>query len=197
MHWMKYDPNEAATLSVLNPSKPTSGGGNDLAACTASIESVRLIDSRSNCSLVVRFSYRVAARSPVAPKKTRASDWASLIVASSGDPSLAGFFQMAAKFIPHRRHELVLEVCVSARAETFVEGRRKDRRGYGFVYRSFYRPPPFPGIRHPAGKLRKCWVLDKRGRHKVQKPGSDHASASPKLGNIRQIEVVLIKFGVA
>ncbi len=49
MHWMKYDPNEAATLSVLNPSKPTSGGGNDLAACTASIESLRivLIDSRS------------------------------------------------------------------------------------------------------------------------------------------------------
>jgi hypothetical protein len=39
---------------------------------------------------------------------------------------------MVTKLVPHRRHELVLEVCVSARAEAFTEGRGYDPDGMQF-----------------------------------------------------------------
>src|ERR1700677_1506293 len=48
-----------------------------------------------------------------------------------------------------------------------------------------------------AGKLGKSGVRKQRGGGEIQQPGSDYTSAPPDFRDVREIEIVLIVFGVA
>src|SRR6266581_5306506 len=87
------------------------------------------------CSAGKIFLY---ARSPVAPKKTRASAWEPCIASSSG----GGFFQMSTELIAQRREQFVGEICLAARAKTLIQGGRQDVRGHGLVDGGLDRPAP-------------------------------------------------------
>src|SRR5215831_8294282 len=56
------------------------------------------------------------ARSPVAPKNTRASECIALI-----PPPLGGLLEVSAESESHRREKLVLIIGVAARREAFIE----------------------------------------------------------------------------
>src|ERR1700722_13898918 len=48
-----------------------------------------------------------------------------------------------------------------------------------------------------AGKLGKSGFRKQRGGGEIQQPRGDHASAPPDFGDVREIEIILIVFGVA
>src|SRR5215468_2353904 len=142
------------------------------------------------CSAGKIFLY---ARSPVAPKKTRASEWEPCIAFSS----CGGFFQMSTELVTHGREQFVGEICLAARAEPLIQSRRQDMRWYGFVNGGLDRPAPLARVRHPPGELRQSRIRAEGGRREIQQPRRDHTAASPHLRNVREIEFVLVVFGVA
>src|SRR5262249_18191640 len=142
------------------------------------------------CSAGKIFLY---ARSPVASKKTRASAWEPCIAFSS----CGGFFQMSTELVTHGREQFVGEICLAARAEPLVQSRRQDMRWDGFVNGGLDRPAPLARVRHPPGELRQSRIHDEDGRREIQQPRRDHTAASPHLRDVREIEFVLVVFGVA
>src|SRR5262249_49005464 len=142
------------------------------------------------CSAGKIFLY---ARSPVAPKKTRASEWESCIASSSG----GGFFQVSTELIAQRREQFVGEIGLAARAKPFIQGGRQDVRGHGLVDSGLDRPAPLARVRHPPGEVRQSRIRDEGGRREIQQPRRDHTATSPHLRNVREMELVLVVFGVA
>src|SRR5215510_626936 len=78
------------------------------------------------------------ARSPVAPKKTRASAWEPCIAFSS----CGGFFQMSAELVTHGREQFVGEIRLAARAEPLIQSRRQDMRGHSLIDGGLDCPAP-------------------------------------------------------
>src|SRR4029453_11645477 len=74
---------------------------------------------------------------------------------------------------------------MSAAAERW---RGQERRGL---------PRAHAGPAHASMEVLELRVLDERGRRKVEEPGGDDAPASPHLGDVGQIEVVLVGLGIA
>src|SRR5215831_6649224 len=95
------------------------------------------------------------ARSPVAPKKTKASELDTFMVSSSRRFLL----KVSAEPVPHRRQNLVLIVGFPSRTESFIESGREYRHRYGLIDGSLDRPPAFAGVRDPAGKFREFGIL--------------------------------------
>ena len=104
---------------------------------------------------------------------------------------------MAAELVAHRREQLVGEVGLAARAEALVERRGEDRRRHGFVDGGLDRPAAFAGIGDAAGEFRQCGIACRARRGQVEQPGRDHAAAAPDLGDVAQVEVVLIVLRIA
>src|SRR5215475_2412668 len=125
------------------------------------------------------------ARSPVAPKNTRASECISLIVPSSRD-----LLEMSAESESHRREELVLIICVTARGEAFIERRGENRGRHCLVDCGLDGPPAFAGVRHAAGEFFEFGIFDQRRRRQIEQPRSDDAAPSPHLGDLAQVQVV-------
>src|SRR5215469_5951849 len=113
------------------------------------------------------------ARSPVAPKKTRASEWAAVMVLSSD--LVTGLLEVAAELEPHRREHLVLVVGLAARGEALVEGGGEDGNGHRLVDGGLDRPSSFAGVGHVAGELLQVGILDEGRGRQVQEPGGDYA----------------------
>src|ERR1039458_6991376 len=68
------------------------------------------------------------ARSPVAPKKTSASEYVFDKVVSSGHSwFLAGLLQMAAELVAHRREKLVCKIGFASRTEPLVQRTGENR----------------------------------------------------------------------
>src|SRR5215468_3568242 len=132
------------------------------------------------------------ARSPVAPKNTRASECISLIV-----PSLRNLFEMATESESHRREELVLIIGVTARGEAFIERSGENRSWDGLVDGSLDGPSAFTGVGHTAGELFEFRIFDQSRRRQIEQPRGDNAASPPYLGDIAQVQVVLIVFGIA
>ena len=84
----------------------------------------------------------------------------------------------------------------AARAESLVERRVSTGAGTASSIAALIvqRPSPESETR-PANSAARD--LDQRGRRQVQQPRGDHAAAPPHLGDVRQIEVVLVVLGVA
>src|SRR5499426_2133222 len=113
------------------------------------------------------------ARSPVAPKKTSASEWETFIASSSW----GGFFQMSTEFIAQRREQFIGEIGLTARAKTLIQGGRQDVRGHSLVDGGLDRPAPLARVRHPPCKLRERRVRDEGSRREFQQPRRDHTAA--------------------
>src|SRR5215831_9660925 len=130
------------------------------------------------CSAGKIFLY---ARSPVAPKKTSASEWEPSITSSS----CSGFFQVPSELIAHSRKQSIREICLAARAKALIERRREDVDGHGLVDGGFDGPAPLARVRHPPGEFRESWIRDQGGRREIQQPRRDHTAAPPYLGDVR------------
>src|SRR4029453_18844493 len=133
------------------------------------------------------------ARSPVAPKKTRASAWEPCIAFSS----CGGLFQVSTELIAQRREQFIGEIFLAARAKTLIQGGRQDVRGHSLIDGGLDRPAPLARVRHPSGELRQSRIRDEGGRREIQQPRRDDTTASPHLRDVREIEFVLVVFGVA
>src|SRR6266478_1663676 len=86
----------------------------------------------------------LCARSPVAPKKTRASEWETFMLSSS----FGRFFQMSTELITHRREQLVGEICLAARAKTFIQSSCQDVSRHPLVDGGLDRPAPLARVRN-------------------------------------------------
>src|SRR5262245_5504361 len=106
------------------------------------------------------------ARSPVAPKKTNASEWGAFILSSS----LCGFFQMPAKLITHRREQLVDEIRLATRAETLIQRCGQHVSRHSLVDGGLHRPTSLPGVRYTSGEFRQGGILDQGSCCQVQQP---------------------------
>src|SRR5262252_5875067 len=132
------------------------------------------------------------ARSPVAPKNTRASEFVSLIVPSSRD-----LLEMSAEPKSHRREKLVLIIGITARGEAFIKRCAENRSRHGLVDSGLDGPPAFAGVRHAAGEFFEVGIFDQRGRRQIEQPRSYDAASSPNLGDLAQVQIVLVVFGIA
>src|SRR4029450_4939921 len=130
----------------------------------------------------------LCARSPVAPKKTSASEWGTFIASSS----FGGFFQMSAELITHGREQLVGKICLAARAKTLIQRGCQDVSRHPLVEGGLDRPDPPARGRTPTGEFRERGLSDQRDRRQIQQPRGDHAAAPPHFRDVRQIEVVLV-----
>src|SRR5208282_1764422 len=74
---------------------------------------------------------------------------------------------------------------------------RQDRCGNGFVNGSLDGPASLARVRDSAGELRQLRITRQRCCCQVQQPGGNDATPSPYLGNIGEVEVVLIMFRIA
>src|SRR5262245_43487309 len=133
------------------------------------------------------------ARSPVAPKKTSASEWGTFILSSS----FCGFFQMPAKLITHRREQLVGKIRLAAGAEALIERRTQHVSRHCFVDGSFDCPAPLAGVRNSAFELLQSRILNQGCRRQIEQPRGNHAAAPPHFRDVRKIEIVLVMFRVA
>src|SRR4029453_17150528 len=135
----------------------------------------------------------LCARSPVAPKKTSASEWGTFIMSSS----LGGFFQVPAELVAHRGEQLVGKICLATRAKTLIQRSCQDVSRHTLVDGGLYRPTSLPGVRNLTCEFREGGISDQRDRRQVKQPRGDHAAAPPHLRNVRQIEGVLVVLGGA
>src|ERR1700735_2414503 len=108
-----------------------------------------------------------------------------------------GFLQVAAEFEAHGGEKFVGEVSLAAGAEALVERGSENVGGDGFVDGGFDGPSAFAGIGDFALELRQIRIFDQRGGSEIQEPGRDDAAAAPDFGDVGQVEIVLIMFGVA
>src|SRR5262245_14040223 len=113
---------------------------------------------------------------PIPVRGHSGSDWKTLIalgrsrLAVSWLLSALGFLQMSTEFITHGRQQLVAEIRLAARAETFVEGGRKYGRRHGLVDRGLDRPAPFAGVGDFASKVGELGIFRQRGCSEVEQP---------------------------
>src|SRR5262245_37598473 len=124
------------------------------------------------------------AKSPVAPKNTSASDCSAM--------GLALLLEMSAEPQSHRRLDLLRVVGLATRGEAAVERGAQHGCGYALVDGREDRPAALARVRHAAGELRELRILGERLRGEVEQPRRDDAAAPPDLGDLREVEVVLV-----
>src|SRR3954470_9166311 len=103
---------------------------------------------------------------------------------------------VAAELLAHRREDFVAEVAEAARVEALVQGGGQDRRRHPLVDRRDRRPAALAGVGDAAAELVQVAGFLQRRRGQVEQPGADHAAAAPDLGDLRQVEVVLVVLGM-
>src|SRR5262245_32533021 len=143
-----------------------------------------------------------AVNAAAARATASASARASILTAiappgSARRASCRRLFEMTAEFVPHGRQQLVAEVRLAARAEALVQGGGQDRDRHRLVDGRSDRPPPLAGIGHAPLEALELRVLDECGGRQVEEPRGNDAAASPHLGDVGQIEVVLVMLGIA
>ncbi len=116
---------------------------------------------------------------------------------ASGAFFLDGNFLVPAELEAESREELVGEIGFAAGTETLIECGGEHRRGNGFVYCGCDGPAPFAGVGNAAGKLAEIGAGEQRDCGEIQKPGCYYAAATPDLGDIGEIQIVGIVFGMA
>src|SRR5260370_22372358 len=99
--------------------------------------------------------------------------------------------------VPHRRQNFGREVTFAERGEALEERSCEYRRGRGGFNRSENRPAAFAGIGDAPGETLERGLFKEGDGRQIEKPGSHHAAAAPDFGDVRQIKVVLIMFGIA
>ena len=128
------------------------------------------------------------------PGRAKKDDRVGLSAAHSGSRWL---FVVAAELEAHRRHQLVRVFGRAPGFEPAEQRRAQHRRRHALVDRRLEGPATFARIRDAAGELGEIRIGAQRGRRQVEQPGPDHAAAPPDLRHPRDVDVELIKFGVA
>src|SRR5262249_24912206 len=141
------------------------------------------------CSAGKIFLY---ARSPVAPKKTRASELDAFMI----DSLSCGFFQMSTELETHRREQLVLIVRLAARTEALIERGGEHRHRHRLVDGGLDRPASFSGVGNPACKLLQVGIFHQCRGRQVEQPGCHDAAAAPYFSDVAQVEVILVVLGI-
>ena len=67
--------------------------------------------------------------------------------------------------------------------------------GHALVHRGQHRPPALAGVRHPAAEVLQLGRLGEGGRGQVDQPGADHRAPPPHLGDLGQVDLVLVGLG--
>ena len=98
--------------------------------------------------------------------------------------------------------------CASPRAPCRRSRRGRARRsarssavvstgaGHALVDRRDRGPAALAGVGDAAGEVREVGRFLQRRRGQVEQPGADHAAAPPDLGDLGDVEVVLVVLGV-
>src|SRR5262249_6763476 len=129
------------------------------------------------------------ARSPVAPKKTRASDCSAI--------GLSLLLEVPAEPETHRRLHLLRVYGFAARGESRVERGAEHGSRHALVDGRDDGPAALARIGHAPGELLQVRALRQRLGGEVEEPRRDDAAAPPDLGDLRKIEVVLVVLGMA
>ena len=101
-------------------------------------------------------------------------------------------FHVSAELVAHGRQKLQSELILASRAESLIERGAQYGRGNGFVDGRNDGPASLAGIGNTSGKLREIGLVRQSSGGQIQQPGCHHASATPDLGDVGQIEIVLI-----
>ena len=112
-------------------------------------------------------------------------------------PSLRRLLVVPAELEAHGRQQLVLEVRLAARREPLVEGGREDLGRDPLVDGRQDGPAPLAGVGDPPREPREVRRLEQRDRRQVEQPRGDDAAAPPDLGDVGEVQVVLVVLGVA
>src|SRR5689334_14977682 len=104
---------------------------------------------------------------------------------------------MTAELVAHRREDAVREVRCASRRETLGEGDAQHRSRYALVDRSRERPAPLARIGDTPREASEVWAVEKRRGGEIEQPRGDHAAPAPQLGNLREVELVLVVLGFA
>src|SRR4029450_7426295 len=138
------------------------------------------------CSAGKIFLY---ARSPVAPKKTSASDCSAM--------ALALLLEVPAESQTHRRLYLLRVGGLAARGARRVERGAEQGGRTPLVDGGQDGPTTLARVRHAARELRERPILGERLGGQVEQPRRDEPAAPPELGALREIELVLVVLGIA
>src|SRR5262245_39139469 len=103
------------------------------------------------------------ARSPVAPKNTKASECSAM--------ALPLLLEVPAEPQSHRRLDLLSIVRLAARGEAAVERGAEHGRGNALVHRGQDRPADLSRVRHAPGALRETRILRWRFRGQAGSTG--------------------------
>src|SRR5579859_3627649 len=109
------------------------------------------------------------------------------------DPSAGRLLLVAAELLAHRGEHLVGELTEALRRETRLQSRRQHGRWDALVDGSDRGPPTLAGIRDPAGETLERGRLEQRRCAEVQQPRCDDAPPPPQLGDVGDVEVVLVE----
>src|SRR5262249_16325899 len=97
----------------------------------------------------------------------------------------------------HRREELVLVIGLAARGEARVERGREDRRRNRLLDGALDGPAALARVGDAAGEVLQGRIGRERGRREIEEPGGDDAAAPPDLGDVAEVEVILVVLVVA
>ena len=98
---------------------------------------------------------------------------------------------------PHGGEDAIGEVIGAARAESFEQRRAEHARGHALVDRGLERPAALARVRHPAREVAEFLAFEQCLRRQVEEPRGDDAPASPDLGDVGDVQVVLVELGTA
>jgi hypothetical protein len=104
---------------------------------------------------------------------------------------------VAAELKAHGGKNFGGEIAFAARCEALEERRGQDRRGGSRFDRRENGPAAFARIRDAAGETLKRRLFQKRDGGEIEQPGGDNAAAAPNFGDVGEIEIILIVFGIA
>src|SRR6266849_373057 len=106
-------------------------------------------------------------------------------------------FRVTAELKTHGRQNLACEVSFASGQKALVQRFGEDGRWSAGLDGGEYCPPAFAGIRDAAGEALEGGLLEKRDGGEIEQPGSDDAAAAPDFGDVSEVEIVLIMFGIA
>src|SRR4029077_14130532 len=127
-----------------------------------------------------------------APAAGAGSVWSSCSM-----PGLLLPLGVAAELAAHRGEDLAGELTQAPRLESLVERRGDDRGGNPLVYGGVHRPPALTGVRDPAGEGMQVRCARERLGGQVDQPRRDHRPAPPHLRHLGDVDVVLVRPGIA
>src|SRR5712692_4539861 len=106
-------------------------------------------------------------------------------------------FRVTTELEAHGGKNFGSELPFGARSEALVEGFAEHGGGRSGLDGGENGPAAFAGVGDAAGEALEGRLLEKRDGGEIEEPGSDDAAAAPDFGNVGEIEIVLVVFGIS